>query len=918
MRFAFALAAIFMVMSTSSADTRFLDKVRDSRMQRIEDLGREGNEGGFDRAEELVALGRIPQAVALLADERLGDEDAARAALLWADIHLTTYDFEDADREIRMAEAGGADPDAIARLRIQLWNSQEDLPRVDSLVTRLLGENEDAIPGLFGRGSLAYQTLHYDEAKADYDRLLAIATEPRDRARALLGLANISYRENDYEAAADLLTHAIGEAPPTPDLLYAATLVLIRLGEVSEAIAIGKEALRLDPYHEVSHYLLGNGYTDYNYTELEEAYPTAFQDVEGNAYLAESRNLMKQGERDQAEAMLRNVRRAFPHLVDSDLLLGVIAWERGQVDSAIAHFREALEICPDYGRAHNAFAKAMEWKKLRVNVNRDLYQRKLDEIALPSIPGIEQFVLNWDALSERHQKRVALSMTQWARFVPVLNEAGATYYIKQLHERLSESPYLEELADLRISYDSRLWDDVRGCGGFNTVTGVEDVERTIYQKYNTVLHELSHQVHYVLTPEEKRRIQEEYARAKEQEEAGQKTFVSRYQGSSVWEYFAEGINSYFSPKRDEYDTREIVRERLEEFDPQLLALLEVVLADTSVAKYFAPALVVAASDELENGEPEMALSLLEKAIARSPDDEGAWTSVAYARSVMGEKEAAVTAAQFATDKHPKVAGPWTSLAQAVFHRTGDRNAPISVLEEGAASVDESERHDVDVALGNAYLLDGQLKAAAAAYERVLAYQADHPSALWGIGLTFGFNGRKEEADGYFRQAIKRRNGIPELRSDYARYLIREGRLDDASKQIEEARLIDPKNADVECTAGLLALFGNDAEGAARALEEARQIADYNDLATILFARTKLAGGNVTECGALLSPILEAVRKGSPPSFTYLAEKVEWRAIHEYSAEVRWMLYDTAAEWSIARSAEKEANEYRLLREKTFQ
>ncbi|NNE09960.1 MAG: tetratricopeptide repeat protein, partial [Gemmatimonadetes bacterium] len=779
MRFVFALAAIFLLVSESSADTRYLDKVRDSRLQRIEDLDRAGNEGGFDRAEDLVALGRIPQAIALVADERLGDEDPARAALLWADIHLTMYDFEDAEREIRMAEAGGADRDAVARLRIRLWNAQEDLPRIDSMATRLLTEDEDSPAGLIGRGSVAYQTLRYDDAKADYDRLLAIAGEAEDRARALLGLANISYRENDFEAAADLLTHALGEAPPTPGLLYAATLVLIRLGEVSEAIALAKEALRLDPYHEASHYLLGNGYTDLNYTELEEAYPGAFQDAEGNAYLTEARNLMAQGERDQADAMLRNVRRAFPDLVDSDLLLGVIAWERGQADSAIARFQQALHICPDYGRAHNAFAKAMEWKKLRVNVNRDMYQRDLDMSVMPVIPGIEQFVLNWEALSERHQKRVALSMTQWARFIPVLNEAGATYYIKPLHERLSESPFLDELADLRISYDSRLWDDVRGCGGFNTVTGVEDVERTVYQKYNTVLHELSHQVHYVLTPDEKRRIQEEYARAKEQEKAGQKTFVSRYQGSSVWEYFAEGINSYFSPKRDEYDTREIVRERLEEFDPELLALLEEVLTDTSVAKYFAPALVVAASDKLENGKPEEALALLEKAIARSPEDEGAWTGVAYARSVLGENQAAVQAAQFAVDKHPAVSGPWIRLAQAVFHRTGDRKAPISVLEEGAAAVGESDRYDIDHALGNAYLRDGQLKPAAAAYERVLAYQSDHPGALWGIGLTFGFNGRKEEAEGYFQQAIKRRNGIPELRSDYARYLIREGRLEDA-------------------------------------------------------------------------------------------------------------------------------------------
>jgi hypothetical protein len=58
------------------------------------------------------------------------------------------------------------------------------------------------------------------------------------------------------------------------------------------------------------------------------------------------------------------------------------------------------------------------------------------------------------------------------------------------------------MQDARISYDSRLWDDVRGCGGFITVTGIEDVERMIFHKYNTILHEMTHQVHYVLTQTE--------------------------------------------------------------------------------------------------------------------------------------------------------------------------------------------------------------------------------------------------------------------------------------------------------------------------------------------------------------------------------------------------------------------------------
>ena len=94
--------------------------------------------------------------------------------------------------------------------------------------------------------------------------------------------------------------------------------------------------------------------------------------------------------------------------------------------------------------------------------------------------------VNWKSLSPRHQKRVALSVAPWQAFVPVLVEGGATYYIKPLYMLLGECPDLETLRDQRINYDSRLWDDVRGCGGYHTVTGIEDVERTIFDRYDTV------------------------------------------------------------------------------------------------------------------------------------------------------------------------------------------------------------------------------------------------------------------------------------------------------------------------------------------------------------------------------------------------------------------------------------------------
>ncbi|MDV6321546.1 hypothetical protein, partial [Chromohalobacter sp. HP20-39] len=79
--------------------------------------------------------------------------------------------------------------------------------------------------------------------------------------------------------------------------------------------------------------------------------------------------------------------------------------------------------------------------------------------------------------------------------------------------------------------------------------------------------------HGVMTADQARRIEALYQRAKARDaKAADKAnagFLSRYAGGSVWEYFAEGANAEASPRRDAYDGREIVRERLIAIDPAL-------------------------------------------------------------------------------------------------------------------------------------------------------------------------------------------------------------------------------------------------------------------------------------------------------------------------------------------------------------
>ncbi|MBN1826554.1 MAG: tetratricopeptide repeat protein [Candidatus Eisenbacteria bacterium] len=906
-----------LIAAPASGETGLLKTVRDAREALVARAERD-SAGTWERARSLIDAGRREEAATWIAAHAPATrKDEMERALLLARLALGRHDFGEA--RARIEEAEGIDPSwgEAFLLRLEILEATEDWEAVDSATTARLKRLPGGAAARIGRGDLRLALHELNRAEEEYEEALAVARRPEEGVAALAGLMRVAYGRNDFDEALDLAKRTLEAGSPSPACLEEAVRVLVRLGETGEAIALAEETLLWNPWSEKAHYFLGNGYARLNYTDLEASRPEAFPDPAARASLDSIRAQLASGEKDRARGRLIAFRANHPELAEPEILLGSLFWEEGEPDSAIARFAAALERCPEHGRAHNGFAKAMEWKRLRANPGRDAYEREFAETPEPEIPGIDSFVVNYESLSPRHRKRVALSVAPWARFVPVLAEAGATFYVKPLYEKLSEAPRQAVLRDRRIEYDSRLWDDVRGCGGFHTVTGLEDVERNVFGKYNTVLHELTHQVHHVLTPEEKRRIEEAYRRAKEREAAGERVFVSRYQGSSVWEYFAEGMNSLASPRRDRYDTREILRERLEEMDPELTALIAGIAADTAIARYRVPALTAAAYDRLESGLAGEALPLLEKALARSPKDETALSALAYTRSVTGDPEGAEKAAMDATRAHGGSAGPWLEQARAVFLKTGSWSERIAVLLRAREKVDRDQKARIESALGRAYLGRGDLRKAQESFRWVLEYRRDDPEALWGAGEAHGLAGDEEEADRFFGRALLGRNGIAELRADYARFLIREGRFDEAETQIEEARLLEPTNSDAAAAAGLLAIYLGDWEEARRLLEEAAGRKPQDDLIRILLGHTLVAEGEAVRAESLLAPILSGVERSVPPLYVFIEERGEYEETHTYPAEERWLLYRTAAEMAEARGDGVAAAEYRRETEQVF-
>lgn len=746
-------------------------------------------------------------------------------------------------------------PDAAQRGLIYQWLfARDDGAAIDRRTRGALSDAGAEAVDLLAAGRLALERRDFERARLGFERALQRATRPAERAQALRGLGQRHYQLREFDASLKRLEEGLA-AERTADGHAALADTLIRLGRTDDAIAAAEAAVALNPHHEMAHYLLGNGYARENYTQLAARLGDGFA------------------------PLMADVRRASN------------AFERGDFDQALDLSLAVLARCPQLGRAHAIAAKALESQRFAVDVHRADYERRFAATPMPVVPGIERYVLNWKDLSPRHQKRVALSVAPWKAFIPVLIEGGATHFIKPMWMRLSETPQAQALKDARIDYDSRLWDDVRGMGGHFTVTGIEDVERSIFDRYNTVLHELTHQVHGVMTADQARRIEALYQRAKARDaKAADKAnagFLSRYAGGSVWEYFAEGANAEASPRRDAYDGREIVRERLIAIDPALRAFVRRSFAQRDTRASLPVALVGAGNQKLEDGRLDDATPLFERALRLAPDDESALAARLYALALQGQGDAAKTLAARALAKHPGSGTLRVSAADALWHGGAPlHTAVLPLLSEGLAGLTGEDAFRVNLALADHHRRLGDVPKALAAYQAVLAYQADQPEALWGRAATLALDGRWDESFTQYDAVLRLRTGLVPLRRDYALDLLRAGRTEAARAQLKEALILDPRDPELRALQAWLALIDGDAGAARRGAEEALALGPWSDLAAIVHAAALRALGQGEAAELALAPLRQRIAAQAGPHYIYRPDKSAWVSVHQLPAQER--------------------------------
>ncbi|HDR05744.1 MAG TPA: tetratricopeptide repeat protein [Candidatus Marinimicrobia bacterium] len=830
------------------------------------------NSQGFEKAIGLLGLGEMDAFAEMMEKEIL---NPAERLILEARLLMSQRRYEEAADLLQKVKKRQRQDEWYFAWYETLEYCQNDLLIEKSSRAKMRKRKAGAVH-LLVHSRWLIQQLRLDEAEKYIE---SIYTETEKEQRELLHLKMMleMQRYNYQEAwvyADSLIREPFLDAP----LLSSAGQILIHLNRVNDAISAFEASLRLDNLNEAAHYMLGNGYTRYNYSELEEKYPGRFvlATSQRDSFLL-IQEKMAQRDYSGARKALLDWTQSNKQYVEPYLWLGVLDWEQGENWGAIEFFQRALDLVPNYGRAHAGLAKALEAIRMKSSVYRAGDDREFIRETRPEVPDIDKYILNWHELSPRHQKKIALSVAPLEKYIPVLLASGSYHYIKPLYMKLSEVPSLAILKDQRISYDSRLWDDVRGCGGYTTVTGIEDVERMIYYRYNTIIHEMTHQVHSILTSEEKEDIEKLYLEAKEAEANGAKRFVSRYQKASVWEYLAEGVNGSVSPQRNQYDSREITLERLNKLDPSLHELVKKLKNPASIEPYYAVGLANAIYHQMENADTLEMKELIRQAKSKAYQSLDLDAAAAYATLIIHGADSAENAITELLEKYPLQQQAYQIAFTALTLKGESPAALIDTLEKQIIKMSLRQQIEGRLLLARKYLELKRYSKALEVAKTALTLDETLEEAYWILGSASSALGDSASSLQYFKRAISYRNGIIDLRADFAESLLKFAMIDEARQQLDEIYSLNRSHYRTFRTEALMSLAQNDTISAMTALNKTLEENRFDLSSAILMAALKNPDdGEMPDSLKLLI--------NQPPYFWYNA---------------KWMQYTLANVWTPA-------------------
>jgi tetratricopeptide (TPR) repeat protein len=512
-------------------------------------------EGQYDRAEQ-----SLQKALAI-------EPDHIESLLSLSNLYRRKYEF---DRGLQILH--GLKPLALENIKVQLLEARYAIDSMDfdqakAIFQGLLEKDPESVQALYGIAEVYYWEDKYQESEKFIQGCLSLDPE---FSSAFLLQSRIHRLRQDNEEWNELGRKAVDLSPFDDEARANLANILFR-GErkLQEGYEQTKIALKINPYSLIGHSYLGNGWTPVDYTE---------QKIEGDEEaIGQIKSLLKKGDENllkrefaEADAAFGKVLELMPSNLKAMIGKGTLNYHLKEYDKALEWFFKVLDINPDYGLAHYGVSRSLLRKKDKINIKFAEIEKAFAAKDEPEPPFMRDVFINYDQLDPDLQKILRLSVQPLKNYLQTLKEAGSTFYLIPFHKLLFESPHHAGMKGTR-TFDLRLWDDVKGCGGIHSTSGEDWEKDAKYLRFNVVTHEFAHQVHAYLTEEQRSEIKRLFQKAKKERRT-----LDFYANFNEWEYFAVGVEAYVSEEKlaDQMLAYGHTRKELLERDPDLYNFIE--------------------------------------------------------------------------------------------------------------------------------------------------------------------------------------------------------------------------------------------------------------------------------------------------------------------------------------------------------
>ncbi|NQU27183.1 MAG: tetratricopeptide repeat protein [Candidatus Marinimicrobia bacterium] len=185
----------------------------------------------------------------------------------------------------------------------------------------------------------------------------------------LLVTAESQIEMKEFSLAVQTLQQAIDLDPTFAPAAFKLALVFLRTGDMQKSQSLFRQAIDVDPENQE--------YRD-EFDRINEI----------NSLMGEGKRFMNSGELDEAYDIFDKVMTQFPFFANAAYSMGGVKIVQKQYEVAIKHFRQALEIYPEFSNAQSAIKTVI---KNMYNDGNTLYKRGDLEGAVEAYEKVIEF-----------------------------------------------------------------------------------------------------------------------------------------------------------------------------------------------------------------------------------------------------------------------------------------------------------------------------------------------------------------------------------------------------------------------------------------------------------------------------------------------------------------------------------------------